>query len=73
VSCCESGHGFGRGRRFGNAGGECCDDRSCCGSGRGFRRRFMSAREERELLEGYRDELKRELEGLEERLKDLER
>jgi len=33
----------------------------------------MSAREERELLEGYRDELKRELEGLEERLKDLER
>jgi hypothetical protein len=31
----------------------------------------MSSKEERELLEGYRDELRLELEGLEERLKEL--
>ncbi len=31
----------------------------------------MSPKEERELLESYRDELKLELEGLEARLKEL--
>jgi hypothetical protein len=36
-------------------------------------RQFATAREEREKLEGYRDELKRELEGVEERLEQLKR
>lgn len=72
MSCCETGNGRGRAHQHGHGHGSdgCCDDGCCCGSG-GFRRRFMSAREEREMLESYRDDLRLELEGLEERLKEL--
>jgi len=41
-----------------------------CGCGPSFRR-FYSSKEERERLESYRDELKKELEGVEERLIEL--
>ncbi|AKB33982.1 hypothetical protein MSSIH_3292 [Methanosarcina siciliae HI350] len=44
-------------------------DRECgCGCGRP---RFLSKNERAETLEGYREELKRELEGVEEELKKL--
>ena len=43
----------------------------CCGGGGGhFVRRFFTAKEEEEWLENYRDQLKKELAGLEERLKE---
>lgn len=45
----------------------CCG----CGCGPGFRR-FFSAKEERERLENYRDQLKKELAGVEERIKECE-
>ena len=43
----------------------CCG----CGCGPGFRR-FFSNQEERECLENYRDQLKKELAGVEERIKE---
>ncbi len=43
---------------------------SCC-SGQGFSRRFVSKREEMEKLEKYRDQLKNELEGLDEFIKEF--
>ena len=42
-----------------------------CGGGPGFRR-FFSTQEERECLENYRDQLKKELVGIEERVKECE-
>lgn len=43
----------------------------CCGCGGGhMARRFYTAKEEEEWLEDYRDQLKKELAGLEERLKE---
>jgi hypothetical protein len=43
----------------------CC----CCGCGCGHSfRRFFSSQEERERLENYRDQLKKELAAVEERL-----
>jgi hypothetical protein len=44
----------------------------CCGAGT-FARRFISPKEEREALEAYRDELKKELAGLEEHMRKLEK
>jgi len=41
----------------------------CCGCGSGFRR-FYTSEEERQCLENYRDQLKKELAGLEERIKE---
>lgn len=41
----------------------------CCGCGPFFRR-FISVEEEIERLEKYRDQLKRELQGVEERIQD---
>lgn len=44
----------------------------CCGCGCGPSfRRFFSSEEEQECLETYRDQLKKELAGLEERIKEL--
>ncbi len=40
-----------------------------CGCGHGFRR-FFTAEERRECLENYRDQLKKELVGLEERIEE---
>jgi len=42
---------------------------NCCGC---HGRRFLSPDEERQLLEEYREQLKKEQEGLEARLKELE-
>jgi len=47
-------------------GGATC---GCCGCGPSFRR-FFSAKEEEERMENYRDQLKKELAGVEERLKE---
>jgi len=44
-----------------HAGGACC----------GMTRRFPSKAERREALEAYREQLKNELTGVEERLEDL--
>ena len=41
----------------------------CCGCGAGFRR-FFSSKEEQECLEAYRDQLKKELAGVEERISE---
>ena len=41
-----------------------------CGCGPSFRR-FLSSKEEQEGLETYKDELKKELAGVEERIKEL--
>ncbi len=55
-----------RGRRGFRAWGPDCG----CGCGVLFRR-FISAKEEQERLENYRDQLKKELAGLEERIQEL--
>lgn len=52
-------------RRTGRAGCNCG-----CGCGPSFRR-FLSSEEERERLENYRDQLKKELSGVEERISEL--
>jgi len=44
-----------------------------CDCGCGPLRRFFSSKEEQEWLENYRDQLKKELEGAEERIKELKR
>ena len=52
--------------------GACGCTCGCCGCGGGtFFRRFISAKEEEERLDKYRDQLKKELEGVEERIKEL--
>ncbi|MCR4319477.1 MAG: hypothetical protein NUV74_03955 [Candidatus Brocadiaceae bacterium] len=44
----------------------------CCGCGcRPFFRRFISAKEEQEMLEEYSDQLKKELAGAAERIQEL--
>lgn len=45
-------------------------DCPCCGGVYG-RRRYPSSQEKREILEDYKDELKKELQGVEEELKKL--
>jgi len=55
-----------RGRRSFRPWGPDCG----CGCGVLFRR-FISAKEEQERLEDYRDQLKKELAGLEERIQEL--
>lgn len=54
------------GHRFSGMGPCAC---GCWGGGH-MRRRFFTAKEEEEWLEDYRDQLKKELAGLEERLKE---
>jgi flagellar motility protein MotE (MotC chaperone) len=51
------------------SGAEECEP-SCCGS---FVRRFATSGERREKLESYREELKKELAGVEERLEELKK
>jgi hypothetical protein len=43
----------------------CCG----CGCGHGFRK-YYTAKEQRESLENYREQLKKELAGVEERIKE---
>ncbi|HHT9138532.1 MAG TPA: hypothetical protein ACFYEK_14975 [Candidatus Wunengus sp. YC60] len=51
------------------AGGCTC---GCCRCGCGtFFRRFVSAKEEQERLEEYRDQLEKELAGVEDRIQEL--
>jgi len=52
-------------RGFGHGG-------CCCGGGF-FRRLYISREEERDWLEKYKDELKKELAGVEERLKEFKK
>jgi hypothetical protein len=47
----------------------CCPDHC---SGEHLPRRFVSSQEKKERLEQYRDQLERELAGVQERIKDLE-
>jgi len=64
--CCETNErqrGFGP-RRYGLG--------CCCGCGSSFRR-FMSAKEERERIEEYKEQLKKELTAVEEHLKKIKR
>jgi len=57
-------------RTFGVCGCTC----GCCGCGCGpFFRRFITAKEEEERLGEYKEQLKKELEGLEERIQELKR
>ena len=54
-----------------NCGGCECNC-GCCGCGGGmFSRRFISKREKLERLEEYRDQLKKELEGVTEHIQEL--
>jgi hypothetical protein len=52
----------------------CCSGHSgcCCGGGGHGFRRFYTKAERREHLEKYRDQLKKELEGIEEHLEDCD-
>jgi hypothetical protein len=55
-----------------HAGSTGCTCGCCgCGCGPGFRR-FFSAQEERERLESYRNQLKKELAGVEECIEECE-
>ncbi len=53
-------------RSMGMSGCTC----GCCRCGSSFRR-FFSSKEEQECLETYRDQLKKELDGVEERIQGL--
>lgn len=41
---------------------------SCCGGGPSVRRRYLSSKERKDMLEKYREELKNELQGLDEEI-----
>jgi len=58
-----------RSERMHSRFGACSCGCSGCGCGPSFRR-FFSTKEEEEWLENYRDQLKKELAGLEERLNE---
>ena len=51
------------------SGGHGCSC-GCCGCG-SFSRRFITKKEKMECLENYREQLKKELEGLEEHIQDF--
>ena len=64
--------GFGRGHRGGQ--GHHGSDCGCEGhSGHGIRRRFISKAEKVEHLEKYKDQLQKELAGLEEHIAELKK
>jgi len=75
--CCNEGHGHRHGhpRHHGCGCGESCDcgggDCQCgCGNG-GFRRRYQTKAEQISELEEYLNELKAEVQAVEEQLADL--
>jgi hypothetical protein len=49
----------------------CCDCAPVCCSPHGFTRRFVSAEERRECLKQYREELEKEIAGVDERIQEL--
>ena len=68
---CQSYVGTGHGHRGNTFPCGCGCGCTCgCWMSDSILRRFRSRREEKEMLEEYRDELKRELEGVEERIKE---
>jgi hypothetical protein len=76
-NCCEGheGHHGGHIKEGCCCGGEChCGSHcccECCGEGRSFQRRYMTKAEKIAELEGYLDELKKEVQAVEEMLEDL--
>jgi hypothetical protein len=48
-----------------------CNCNCGCGDDMGFQRKFMTRKEELEMLEDYRGDLKLELEAVEERIAEL--
>ena len=54
----------------GSVGGHRGGGQCGCGCGGFFHRHYFSRQEEKERLEEYRDELKKELAGVEERLRE---
>ena len=61
---CQSGQGC-------NCGSKCDCDCECCGHNGHFERRFQTKAEQIAELEAYLDELKKELQAVEEHLADL--
>ncbi len=49
----------------GHSTSQCC----CCGSG--FQRSFLTKEEEKEMLENYLEQLRKEQQGVQERLNEL--
>jgi hypothetical protein len=73
MRCDDEGCGTGFGGGFSH-GGECGCGCPCCGGGSGgMRRHFMTKKEQKEQLEKYREALENELQGVKERIKDLDR
>ena len=62
MDCCHTDH---RERKHG------CGCASGRGHGHGFRRNYVTREERKERLEAYRDELRKELTGVDEALADL--
>ena len=58
-----------RAHRYSGAAGNCCGPCGC-GCGPPFRR-YFSTEEERERLEYYREQLEKELAGIEERISSM--
>ena len=69
MSCCEGGSGgrHGLGRLAPNPAGGCC----CCENEGGLRRRYTTRQEIKENLQRYREELVKELAGVDERVAEL--
>ena len=65
MSCCEP-------RTAKHAHHGCCDCTPVCCSPHGFARRFISSREKQECLEQYREQLEKEIAGVNERIKEIE-
>jgi hypothetical protein len=65
MSCCEPDTG----KRSSHG---CCDCAPTCYSPHGFTRHFVTDKERRECLERYREELKKEIAGVDERIGGLE-
>lgn len=64
-----SGHHHGEGCR---CGCPCCGGSGCsCGGGVSVKRRYLTSKERKERLEEYRDELKKELQGVEEEIQRI--
>lgn len=65
MSCCEPETG--RQPRHG-----CCESTPVCCSPSGFARRFVSNKEKHECLEQYKEQLEKEIAGVDERIQELE-